>query len=519
MTVKPLVEDLPKATMDYYNKKAAAAGGGVRGNVTAALQTAGGFLPGSGALATFAGSAMAHADDPKQMLKDAAMDPEHPLAQIAKGLVDSHIETGKKAAASLNDTLDAVKNGNLQLAQENLSRAQGYGLATVVPIVGPAAAKIGEDVTENPEYAAGEATGLIGSVLAPGLVKKGVGRIAGKLSPTTATIAETEVPVPSKAAATVGQVAGREGLQALSEQTQAAGREAVGKIASKEATATARSVADELPGAPKPTQVRVADFGEAADVSKAAAKPVYDRLNGLSDGKFEELQNQYRDARKALANGNDVLEARKLMGEAQTGMQEIADAHPNEVSPDAFSKANEAYRRGIARENLNEAIQRATKGTPEDVPAVEMDNGEQLPQKPLETLGARIREQLKTLERNGDLSDAVSKPHRDALFQLADALDYAAPTKVNSLLRGLWRLTKGGGVLGTIAAGHPGAAALLGAAAVGEFAADKVLSRVMADPKAAASLANGLRSGASNAVIVNQVSRSLKPDALSGEKE
>lgn len=142
--------------------------------------------------------------NPVTLLKDAIVDKNHPLHQIAKGLAMSHFGEVKKGEASFKEAINFAKAGDYKNAFESLVQGYGHGWAAGVPGVGPVAGKIGEDVTNNPEYAAGEAGGLITSVLAPGMITKGnvPGEVTpiseetpGLVRPGVQTIAGTEVPV------------------------------------------------------------------------------------------------------------------------------------------------------------------------------------------------------------------------------------------------------------------------------------------------------------------------------------
>lgn len=94
--------------------------------------------------------------------------------EIAKGLyntvrhpIDTATDLVKAQGAELGQVPELVRQGRY-------SEAAGHGLAGVLPIVGPAAAHIGEKIGQGDvARGLGEATGLIGTVVAPGMVKPG----------------------------------------------------------------------------------------------------------------------------------------------------------------------------------------------------------------------------------------------------------------------------------------------------------------------------------------------------------
>jgi hypothetical protein len=147
---------------------------------------------------------------PIAMLTDAATDPEHPLHKMAVGLAEAHADTAKKAYAKVVEAQELAKNGDHKGAWAAISQAMGYGFGAALPVVGPAAVKAGEDIVTpegkvNP-YGAGEAAGLIGSVVAP----EAVGRVAGKVKsprPSTVPVAGENVPVSALQTAEPGAVA------------------------------------------------------------------------------------------------------------------------------------------------------------------------------------------------------------------------------------------------------------------------------------------------------------------------
>ncbi len=93
-------------------------------------------------------------------------DEDDPLVQAIHGIVKSHAEVAHKA-------LEALRQGRY-------SEASGYGAAAALPVLGPAAAKAGEDIGKgNVRYGLGEGTGLVGSVLAAGGGKTAAERLTG----------------------------------------------------------------------------------------------------------------------------------------------------------------------------------------------------------------------------------------------------------------------------------------------------------------------------------------------------
>ncbi len=173
------------------------------------------------------------------MFKHAEKDPEHPLAQLARQIVQSHIDTYKKGLEAKGQAEEALKNGDYKNAALLYSQAAGYNTATALPLVGPAAAQIGEHAAEEPYRAVGETGGLITSIVGP----KYIGEKITGLAPTTVDIGGEPVPVrasisnPTLANRVAEGLATKEPLQRFDvTQTQPAARAAIGKIAESTVT-------------------------------------------------------------------------------------------------------------------------------------------------------------------------------------------------------------------------------------------------------------------------------------------
>lgn len=113
--------------------------------------------------------------NPLPMLRrigEASQDPRGPqmgagqlVADVAGGIGRSHLETGRKA-------YDAFRQGRY-------SEAAGYGGATLLPVVGPMAARIGERIGSGDVAGGlGEAVGSVGGMMAAGPAARAVRGVA-----------------------------------------------------------------------------------------------------------------------------------------------------------------------------------------------------------------------------------------------------------------------------------------------------------------------------------------------------
>lgn len=115
--------------------------------------------------------------------------------EIAKGIfgaITSPIQTVKGLTEA---QIDQFKKGKDLYDQGRYTEAVGHALAGALPLVGPAAANIGEDIgAGNVAHGLGAATGLVGTVLAPGAVKPAAEAVAGTgLAESAANMADRGV--------------------------------------------------------------------------------------------------------------------------------------------------------------------------------------------------------------------------------------------------------------------------------------------------------------------------------------
>ena len=82
---------------------------------------------------------------------------------LVKGLYDSQKDMFDKARAAYS--------APGKTTGQQIAGAAGYGLAGAIPLLGPAAANIGENFVKDPHYAAGQALGTALSIAAPEAIK------------------------------------------------------------------------------------------------------------------------------------------------------------------------------------------------------------------------------------------------------------------------------------------------------------------------------------------------------------
>jgi len=274
----------------------------------------------------------ADALSPAAMLVDAAKDPDHPVHKLVSGIVNSHIETGRKAYQKAQEAVAAVKRGDITEANRALSEAEGYGIGALLPILGPAAAKAGEDIGKEPLYGSGEAAGLIASVLAPEAIRG--------LKAKPAEVAGVEVPVRASKNVSSFDL----------ERTQPAARRAMANVASD---VEGRAISNHsLPE-------QAADLSERAEQIRAQSKPVFEKLDELTKGEEETFSDLQRKERYARARKDF-----ETADQARAKQDAIFERFKSEFSPDDYTNARANWRQASALDKVHDAIGSATQPTP-----------------------------------------------------------------------------------------------------------------------------------------------------------
>jgi hypothetical protein len=431
---------------------------------------------------------------PAKILKDAAIDPTHPIHQLVKGIIDSHIDTGKKAVQKFQDSIAAAKSGNFDEAERSLSEAQGLGLATVVPIVGPAAAKTGEDIGSGQTgYGAGEGTGLIASVLAPEAIKSGV----RGLRPTTATLAGESIPVRasqgSSVANAVEKVSADKPLQRFDiEETQPAAKRAVGNIATEVKNAAgervpaldAQSALNKLRSAGS----KATDLGDAAEKVRDYARPVFDKLDELTKNdpqKFSDLQKQER----AAFRRDDFEGAQK----ARDAQEAVLTKYADQFNAADLKNARSLWRQAGALDDVHDSLNSKSVTGPTPVrfrPQNAPDPGY--------ISGKNFARQIQALKTDGTLAQAGLTPsHIQALQDLGTLLEKSGGVQQADLIAKAAKAVK-------IAAGGPGS---LGTG----YLASRILGRILTDPNAATTALQAMKTSAPVASAVG-VTHAFNPE-------
>jgi hypothetical protein len=417
-TAKPVVDlaaNLPGDMLSYYYQKADEKGGTgtLAGNLNAIQHVANGGID-----TTLLDKLHAHPKDSAQILKDAAKDPEHPIAKIVSGIVQSHIQTAQKAweqqkaaYVATKQAVDAANRGDYVAAEAAARQAAlaqtstfGYAGATALPILGPAAANAGEDIgSGHAAEGLGKGTGLIASVLAPHApeaIKKlpdavthvydtTLGRIVPR-EQLPLTMKEPYIHNPEASAAAEGAATGISTKTPISQVSPEASRAITGSYIQKVAeevknlagedagnVATAAKTApiSEVPSEGFTTDVRKLS-SEAKGLSIDPADE-FSKIQKMSDDIAENPPKTHEEFDQAKAKigarlneKNLTPQQTRLYGNLRRTLQDEYYGRLDEVNPalaDDLKSANNEYHDQINRLENGAAKTLFDKNAPEDV--------------------------------------------------------------------------------------------------------------------------------------------------------
>jgi hypothetical protein len=243
--------------------------------------------------------------------------------------------------------------------------AQAHRLASIVPLLGPAAADIVEHFNQ------GDPSGAVASLLsqvAAGKVldsaTKGVARQISKVGPKMAIVAGESTPVMAgqlKDAAPIAEEVAKTPSREIAEQQQAAAQQGVKNIATDAANKTLKKFGQSTDEADS--------FGAAGEKVRQAAQPVYQKLDKLSDGMFATFQHKMAAATKVMRRATsmeDLESAETHFDEAQKGIDDLFKHHADEIGPEDLENAKSAWRDQAVLKKVHTYVESAFSA-PEDI--------------------------------------------------------------------------------------------------------------------------------------------------------
>ncbi len=414
------------------------------------------------------------------------LDPNHPVWGILKGAVDqakAAINHGLAMAKAEGQGVSALAHGDTagataasQTVNDEASLSAGHGVAAALPGIGPAAVKAGQDIGEGKTaYGAGEATGLIGSVLLPEVVK-GAGKVVSTaVEPSTVELPGGEqMPVRSSKLADV--VAGPERQDAFDRAVQnPAGRKGISNLAGE--VADSGEIAKVVPPVEDPLGIR-----QASEAPKARAKAGFQAVDNATNNALSQAQQDALDA-----SDDFTAEGKKSYREANAKVEQLindnADRLPDGTTAESLKSD---WRKFVNLQKVAKSFDTAYVPTPG-----EADAGYVNPT----TLRAKIAD----LRQNGTLKAAgFSGNHIQTLDEIAVRMQQASERiRIGRVATAL------SADLGVHTIGTAATAKL----AVPAMALRFLVGKALLNPNVAGTLLRGLKAGYAPSVIAGEVGR------------
>ena len=242
----------------------------------------------------------------------------------------------------------------------------------------------------------------------------------------------------------------------------------------------------------------VHDFRDVGNQAEAAVKPVYDTMDRLTDGRFNALNQQFKNAQRSMVRPRTVRgyeAAQKRSEEALQGINEIFTRNAGEVSREDYQAAVRGWRDRSQALQLHTAVQRAIEGHAEDL-------GELLDKKAGDINGLIGADGINNLRQLGDLMAKRSKETKEVANNVA--LEWGR--------HGL-RVAAGGapGVVGGYIAHQMGMPAYWGMAAGGLAGQGmrRVLNMAATNPRVGTLVDYAVRNGVSPKVYAPLITRAI----------
>lgn len=258
----------------------------------------------------------------------------------------------------------------------------------------------------------------------------------------------------------------------------------------------------------KQAPTTITSFKDAADAVTNAAKPVFERLDQISNNEFQAASNELKTANQVARRATsvaDLRDAEKAAADAQAKIDKIFESSEGQISPDDLKNARSAWKSKITLERLHQSIDKAF-----DMPQSASDISGAERTLDLSKLQGRLNTAFSRIPKQ-DLETVLGKAGTSNLFDLAKlGADPVRAKTLGEIAQNIGQhLTSGGaGVLAGAAIGHavPGGSLALG------------LHFLYSHPEAGAFVAKGLSSGLNPRAIVPVVIRIIDSQREQGQQ-
>ena len=244
---------------------------------------------------------------------------------------------------------------------------------------------------------------------------------------------------------------------------------------------------------------KIGDFAGARDAVNEQARPIYEKANQLTDGAFQEANQEVQRAKQAAWKAQGTDRAADLAADLtakRNNLEQMISGLQGKMNPEEIAAARTAFRHGYVLDEVSETLDSAWNGLPGNSTRSNMYRGID---------GNRLMSGLQRLVKNMGrpaVEETLGKARLDALEQLADLnrtqaqrAQFGAAVKAvaNYLAPHLSTAALGG-----YAAHQMGVPWEVGAMAgfAGGQAVRKAMDAVLTNPKVAQNLIFAIQSGA-----------------------
>ena len=384
-------------------------------------------------------------------------------------------------------------------ALKSLSLAKKLGLATKVAKLAeshPAIAKLlsaglratrTATVSGAQEAAHGGDTGDVLTAAGTGFLthagSEGLGELSKLAKPVIKKIAgESLETAPAwKGASTAGK---------LAEANQEPAKRVIANVAHDSAEPIVQKFSQKAPET-------ITSFRDAAQAVESAAKPVFQKLDEISNGGFQTASNELKSANQIARRATSVADlqaAEKSAADAQSKIDKIFADSEGKIAPEDLQNARSAWRSKRVLEQLHSKIDQAF-----DSPQAASDISGATRTLDLSKLQGRLNAAFQKIPQQ-DLQTVLGKEGTKSLFELAKlGADPARAKTLGEIAQNIGQhlSTGGAGVLAGAALGHaiPGGSIALG------------LHFLYSHPEAGALVAKGVSKGLNPKLVVPSVIR------------
>jgi hypothetical protein len=195
----------------------------------------------------------------------------------------------------------------------------------------------------------------------------------------------------------------------LAEANQEPAKRVIANVARDSAEPIVQKLSQKAPEA-------ITSFKDAAEAVEKAAKPVFERLDELSNNEFQTASNELKSANQVARRAtsvSDLRDAEKAAADAQAKIDKIFASSEGKIAPEDLKNARSAWKSKITLNRLGDAIDKAF-----DMPQAASDISGAGRTLDLSKLQGRLNTAFSRIPKQ-DLETVLGRQGTSSLFELA----------------------------------------------------------------------------------------------------